>query len=488
MSYKTIFKRWKSPLWALLLLLILTNLATSLYTLPLNRVIEMRLCLEHYQATEPSAIPLDGLIPEKLCKVDEVQKQLAWLQGIMETTLVVCDFIVTIPFSFLAKRPGGVKLVLWANLVPRIFMSIWAVLVGNYERLFPTKTIIAGPFLAVLGGECVFSSTIFTLTAALTNEYVQRSISYVVAFVGPSLASFTMGLDLWLPFWLNIGLLLLAVPTINLLPGSNTSSTFAIIREAEDTAETGPLLTEQSSTPNKYSNAFEAQDSVIRTCINVIHKFTSLVMGRRNFQIMLVSFLLTALASSDTKLLVQYISKRYEWTFAEATSDTDMTQAGYLLSTKALVNVTLLTVIVPRIIKASSTSKTVHNSEVRLNFLGAEGSIAVSILGVLCVAMSSKFWMLIMSLIIYALGSALPVFTMSLVRSPLIVLADSETYAQDFSIVMLTKTFGSLLGAPLMTVLWVQAIKVGGAGLGLPYFVSASLYFVAAVIVAQLTF
>jgi hypothetical protein len=72
---------------------------------------------------------------------------------------------------------------------------------------------------------------------------------------------------------------------------------------------------------------------------------------------------------------------------------------------------------------------------------------------------------------IYALGSALPVFTMSLVKSPLIALANSDV--QDFSIVMLTKTLGSLVGAPLMMVLWVWAIKLGGVGLGLPYFVSA---------------
>ena len=75
------------------------------------------------------------------------------------------------------------------------------------------------------------------------------------------------------------------------------------------------------------------------------------------------------------------------------------------------------------------------------------------------------------ALIIYALGSALPVFTMSLVKSSLIALAHSDV--QDFSIVMLTKTLGSLVGAPLMTVLWVQAIKLGGVGIGLPYFVSA---------------
>jgi hypothetical protein len=76
--------------WPLLLLLLLVHMAQALYTLPLNRVIEYRLCEEHYLRNNPSAIQRDGTIPEKLCKIDEVQRQLAWLQGIMETTLVVC--------------------------------------------------------------------------------------------------------------------------------------------------------------------------------------------------------------------------------------------------------------------------------------------------------------------------------------------------------------------------------------------------------------
>ena len=91
-------------------------------------------------------------------------------------------------------------------------------------------------------------------------------------------------------------------------------------------------------------------------------------------------------------------------------------------------------------------------------------------------AIAFKFWMLLGALIIYALGSALPVFTMSLVKSPLISLGHSDT--QDFSIVMLTKTLGSLVGAPLMASLWIQAIKIGGLGLGLPYFVSAVRHYV----------
>ncbi|EUC47076.1 hypothetical protein COCMIDRAFT_91145 [Bipolaris oryzae ATCC 44560] len=475
----------KRAIWPLVLLLVLVHLSAVLYTLPLNRVIELRLCQAHYELHDPSAIQPDGSIPEKLCKIDDVQRRLAWLQGTMETTLVVCDFIVTIPFSFVAER-WGVKIVLLCNLIPRIFMSTWAMLVGNFPHILPTNAIIAGPFLNVLGGECVFQSTIFTLTSALASEYVERasyfsyvsSTSYIVSFLGPTLAAFTMSNSLWLPFWLNISLLLCAIPTISLLPSVSKSSTLSTPPNSlsqDPDEEAGPLLQGRSTSSTRHPEDFETHASFLQSILHATRKMRRLVTGRRKFQILLCSFFLTALASSDTKLLVQYISKRYEWTFA---------QAGYMLSAKALVNFTLLAIIVPRIIRTSMSSKTVHGSEVRLNIIGAEVSIAVSVVGVLCVALASRFWMLLAALIVYALGSALPVFTMSLVKSPLIALAHSDV--QDFSIVMLTKTLGSLVGAPLMTVLWVQAIQLGGIGVGLPYFFSACIYLIAAFVIARL--
>lgn len=83
------------------------------------------------------------------------------------------DFLVTIPFSFIAGK-YGVRVVLWCNIVPRVFMSVWAVAVGYFAHTIPTKAIVLGPFLAVFGGECVLQSTIFALTSALAGEYVQR--------------------------------------------------------------------------------------------------------------------------------------------------------------------------------------------------------------------------------------------------------------------------------------------------------------------------
>lgn len=66
-----------------------------------------------------------------------------------------------------------------------------------------------------------------------------------------------------------------------------------------------------------------------------------------------------------------------------------------MLSAKAIVNFTLLAIVVPRIIRNSMSSRTVHGSEVLLNILGAEISIGISVVGVLCVALASKFWMLL---------------------------------------------------------------------------------------------
>lgn len=195
-----------------------------------------------------------------------------------------------------------------------------------------------------------------------------------------------MSRSLWLPFWINIVLLACAVPTIHLLPKAHVNTTVSHQSTVEDAEEAGALLENREESLGRYSHAFETHPSLTKSIVQTVRKLVHLIVGRPNFQILLISFFLTALASSDTKLLVQYISKRYEWTFA---------QAGYMLSAKAIVNFTLLAIVVPRIIKSSMSSKVVHGSEIRLNYLGAQISILISIVGVLCVAVAFKFWMLL---------------------------------------------------------------------------------------------
>lgn len=381
---------------------------------------------------------------------------------------------MTIPLSFLAETWGR-KAILGLNLVPRILMLLWAVLVGRFEHLIPTRAIIAGPTLSVFGGDCVFNSLTYALASNLTDDHVERaiyfgymgSVSYVVALLGPALASSTMTLSLWLPFWLGISLLLLAIPTIYLLPLHG------------DPAEGGKSPDEEQREPLLSSPLLKAQDdrkSLFRSTRDRLQTIYTIVTSHpRNFTLLLISFMLTSLASSDTKLLVQYISGRYHWTFAAA---------GYLLSGKAVVNFTLLTAIIPKFLRSRAepgqeTVSTVDKTNVRC----ASVCLMVSVLGALGIAVAAEIWILIPSLFVYALGSALPIFTLSLLKSPAICppytggAADpSNPESHIFSIVMLVKTVGSLLGAPLMAALWVRGIGMGGMAFGMPYFISATCY------------
>ena len=125
----------------------------------------------------------------------------------------------------------------------------------------------------------------------------------------------------------------------------------------------------------------------------------------------------------------------------------------------------------------------------KANVRYANVCLVISVMGALAIAVAATVWLLVPSLFIYALGSALPIFTLSLLKSPFICpphdghgANKDEPETHIFSIVMLVKTLGSLLGAPLMATLWVRGIGFGGAALGLPYFVSAASY-VAAIIV-----
>lgn len=74
---------------AVLGLVLLVNFSTSLYQLPVSRVIERRLCREYFAKHDPSVIGPDGSVSEGLCKLPDVQSGLARIQGLMETAWIV---------------------------------------------------------------------------------------------------------------------------------------------------------------------------------------------------------------------------------------------------------------------------------------------------------------------------------------------------------------------------------------------------------------
>jgi hypothetical protein len=146
------------------------------------------------------------------------------------------------------------------------------------------------------------------------------SITYVVSLLGPSLAAATMSAMLWLPFWLGVFLLLLAVVMISLLP-EDRPETGSVQRSPDGVSD--PLLARSSTDYRSVDDDLVfAKRHELPLLQQVLRRMgimrTFLGSSRRNLTLLLFSMVLTSLASADTKLLPQYISKRYHWKFASA--------------------------------------------------------------------------------------------------------------------------------------------------------------------------
>jgi hypothetical protein len=326
--------------------------------------------------------------------------------------------------------------------------------------------------------------------------------------LGPALAAASMSSLLWLPLWIGMILLLLAIPLISTLPTPPSHRNLPIpATDEEDALIPRPGLDLKSTTARRF-----------RTILALLANPT------RNFLLLLSVFFIASLASSDTKLLPLYISKRYGWRFASV---------GYLLSVKAVFNFVFLSLVVPWFLRwrqrrhprsHSGASVTASGSETRLlshsrspptsrsrsrsrsrsapatpdsaarstqeNVANAHTCLVFSVLGALAIALSPAIWALVPALLVYALGIALPMFTYSLLKAPGMGLErqqrEDASGMQLFSVVMLVRTIGTLVGAVVMPSLWVAALGVGGWASGMPYAVSAVCYALAGLVVRMI--
>jgi len=128
-----------------------------------------------------------------------------------------------------------------------------------------------------------------------------------------------MSLNLWLPFYLGLGLLIGALPIITFLPQQTlpgTSANDSTEGAIEDATEETPLVNETMS-QDESADTSRARPSILKRILLELKEISNLVIGRPNLQQLLVAILILGIASSNTSVLVLYISKRYGRTFAE---------------------------------------------------------------------------------------------------------------------------------------------------------------------------
>jgi MFS family permease len=295
---------------------------------------------------------------------------------------------VALPLAYVSDRKGR-SLVLLLNIVGLAMMWIAIIFVGWFGDLLPVEAMALAPLLTLIGGgDCVFMSTAASVISDIAPDQrvmthlfaYTSSVSHVTTLTAPALAALTMSLSLWLPFIIGISLLIMALPLIMVL-ASQGHPMKSHIESRPD--EHSPLLS-QTDRPRDLSTGENSSKSLVKRAYNHVSELVNSILNRPKFELLIGIFFLASFGSSNSPLLVQYISKRYGWTFSKA---------GYLLSAKACVNVLLLTVLIPTFVQIA-TQKFGLSPRI-VNIGAAEISLVISVIGVLTVAASQSIKILI---------------------------------------------------------------------------------------------
>ncbi|KAI1818184.1 major facilitator superfamily transporter [Poronia punctata] len=393
--------------------------------LPLTRLMEDILCHRYYG--------IEDFIDESMCKVDGVQKELAYILAIKSTLFAVVGCVAAFPWGVAADRVGRKPIIVLAvaGLLVSVLMEMTVV---YWHDVFPLTAVwAAAAGQAIGGGDAVLIAVISTMVTDATREE-DRAMSFLRVHVSnlcgsllsPSLSAIVMsrfGKNLWIsPF---IGL--------SLLVGGGIGFIFL--------PETIPPPPSSSSTSKK-------SKSSMRTYLTILKSSPI--------------FLLTLLCSmpvfySTLNFLNQFVSVRYHITIA---------QTGYVQSAYGIASIFASLIVLPFISK--------HLAPNSRDLFLARTSYLALLLGSLTMSLAPSLVLFVLGLVLLALGSGAGSLTKSLMSSRV----DADARTRLFSLASVVEVLGSVFAQPMLAALFSLGLGLGNDDddggyefwIGLPYF------------------
>ncbi|KAA6412999.1 MAG: hypothetical protein FRX48_02742 [Lasallia pustulata] len=474
-------------------ILLVLNLAFYTRSAPVLRLVELTVCREYYATRDPGLIGSGGYVEEKSCKVDQIQKKVAWLFALDQLLHFCCDFVATLPLGFLATRVGP-KPVMLLNFTGFILSWAWMVCVCYFYQIFSVNMVLLAPLFTVFGGASHVMTAIIYSGAAMFTENrtatfsVLEAVIQVSQLIGPIIGSSLLMLGIYVPYYFIFPVALLSIPLTLCLPHRALSGDLTkphlsrqhspVRCQAYVHPEEQHLLSQDpSSTDQRYVRVEGTEVSYSGSHVIAHGPKTPRLRSLRDkmwadakhfskifkeFPVVRYSYaalLVTTLGKQALHILLQYVSKRFNVSVA---------QAGFLFSIKAVVALVLYTLILPFAQRIMGTDS--NRSNIRL----ARLSIVLLALGTSLIGISWNIWALIPGLVVYAFGFGFPVLARSLVTST--ASANNIPIPLLYSGLAIAETVGSFIGATVLTAAFTGTISQGGVIAGIPFFVCAFFY------------
>jgi MFS family permease len=438
------------------LTLILVQCGDQLAQSPNARIAEAIFCYRHYEITDPTKLLQDratvgpgaiGGVAEILCKGEAVQSQLSSLRGYQGFLDGIPALLLALPLGWAADKYGRKKL-LTIGVTSFVFRAAWMQLVFWFWQSFDIRWTWASALHGLMSGSSpVASALIFVIISDVVPEAERSKVFLQVGGANlissvciPLLAAWLMEFTPWIPSI--AGTLSTALSVIVTL----------FIPETLGWNETpsSPTTTGPSEPPPPSDNP-----SNIQTHITALLAAISFLWSDWRIPALILTFLIHLAIGDISSLQLQYVSTRYSLTFAEATT---------LLTLRSIANILLLFLLLPFL--SNLLTKTRGLCAQRTDLWMSRASMASWALGWLLFGLSPNLLSATAGMGITALGSG----SFFLIRSLLTPLVPAHNVARLYSLISVVDTLGAMLGAPLLASLFNWGLRVGGYGVGMPFY------------------
>lgn len=319
---------------------------TTIFDLPLVRLVERAVCVEYYKAQASGPDWQD--VQENMCKIVPIQNKLAYVLGFRLSFYALPGLLTSLVYGILSDHYGRKPIIALICLGECLGLS-WILVVCYSNTTLRIELVwLESLFYFIGGGPNMLFAMVYTMVADHVPTYLRsrtifflHATSYVVRITSLLVSSALIDTHLSFPFLLAFGflgmqcLLVLVIPeTASKIQRSSPALAQSPTEDTEDSRTEPRSQSEAAATSSSHSNTVSTAPSPL----TVIQRITAL-LKHRGIRTIIGAFIIKRIAytSAGETFIYQYASERFKMRLSQTFVVRLMHLLGALIVTLVLM-------------------------------------------------------------------------------------------------------------------------------------------------------